>query len=90
MSCGFYRIELMICSTSKVDRVKVHTHVVCDVLSPVSPYTCAVVLVTATDQSLACPPLAAFTNPSAYPDWPLHIPCEPVTGHVVPDVHRSN
>ena len=28
----FIRIELIICSTSKVDRVKVHIHVVRDVL----------------------------------------------------------
>ena len=27
----FIGIELIICSTSKVDRVKVHIHVVCDV-----------------------------------------------------------
>jgi len=29
----FIRIELIMCSTSKVDRVKVHIQVVCDVMS---------------------------------------------------------
>jgi len=28
----FIHIELIICSTSKVDKVKAHVHIVCDVL----------------------------------------------------------
>ena len=88
----FIRIELIICSSSKVVIVKVHIYIYIYIymLYMASYKSCkSVDMCCRTAQSLACPRLAAYTVPSAYPDWPLHVPCEPVTGHVLPDVHRS-